>query len=105
MDGRIPLICSDKDLHTKRQLSKFPTLVNKPVILNLKLMVLMVCKYLIFLQGLSVSLAYDAIQVINQALHKELCSSLNGSNSLPADREVMFNCMKKVTTNTLFCET
>ncbi|XP_078384274.1 glutamate receptor ionotropic, kainate 3-like isoform X2 [Oculina patagonica] len=47
-------------------------------------------------KGLTVALAYDAIQVINQALHKEVCSSLNGSSSLPADRDVMFNCMKKV---------
>lgn len=58
----------------------------------------MVYKYLIFLQGLSVALAHDAIQVINQGLHNELCSSLNGSNTLPADRDMMLNCIKQVTT-------
>ncbi|KAJ7337783.1 hypothetical protein OS493_007940 [Desmophyllum pertusum] len=45
------------------------------------------------------ALAYDAVQVINQAVNKEPCFSINGSVITPEDTDAMLTCMRKVNTN------
>ena len=41
-------------------------------------------------------LAYDAVQVINEAINSEPCSSINGTSISSNDKEAMLTCLKKV---------
>ena len=43
------------------------------------------------------SLAYDAVQVISQALNREPCSSINGTTITSNERDTMLTCIIKVT--------
>ena len=47
----------------------------------------------------TVGLAYDAIQVVRQAMSTHPCSSINGSSVSLRDRNDMLECMKKVEWN------
>jgi len=43
-----------------------------------------------------VALAHDAVRVINQAINKEPCLSINGTSISSNDKEAMLTCLKKV---------
>ena len=43
-----------------------------------------------------VALAYDAVQVIKQALNREPCASMNASVVTSRERDAMLKCMRKV---------
>lgn len=49
-----------------------------------------------------VARAYDAVQVIKQALNREPCSSMNASVVTSRERDAMLKCMRKVSKQRYF---